>query len=222
MLVCVLFWCNAWEVGSCLCLYSWILKDYLIARRKDTQHCLTCKHHRHSHQILWARLDGGWRQRRNSQFCCSLCKHKKKNLNRKEHIYVLTLFLHRQRDREQSEQGMPETESKGEDSRREGQQMNIKLPCWGIYLRLLLGWRRSCCTAASAAAIAAPASSRWAWVTLVLLWLRDGPWERRWPSDEDFELPGLLWDFSMVGTCMSGYRRVETWVKVPPVKRGLT
>lgn len=104
-----------------------------------------------------------------------------------------------------------------EDSRRERQQMNIKLPCWGIYLRLLLGWRRSCCTAASAAAIAAPASSRWAWVTLVLLWLRDGPWERRWPSDEDFELPGLLWDFSMVGTCMSGYKRVKTGVKVAPV-----
>lgn len=87
--------------------------------------------------------------------------------------------------------------------------MNIKLPCWGIYLRLLLGCRRSCCTAASAAAMAAPASSRWVWVTLVLLWLRDGPWERRWPSEEDFELPGLLWDFSMVGTCMSGYKRVK-------------
>lgn len=93
--------------------------------------------------------------------------------------------------------------------------MNIKLPCWGIYLRLLLGWRRCCCTAASAAAIAAPASSRWVWVTLVLLWLRDGPWERRWPSDEDFELPGLLWDFSMVGTCMSGYKRVKHELELP-------
>lgn len=102
----------------------------------------------------------------------------------------------------------------GKDSRKERQQMNIKLPCWGIYLRLLLGWRRSCCTAASAAAIAAPASSRWVWVTLVLLWLRDGPWERRWPSDEDFELPGLLWDFSMVGTCMSGHKRVKCELKL--------
>lgn len=103
----------------------------------------------------------------------------------------------------------------GKDSRKERQQMNIKLPCWGIYLRLLLGWRRSCCTAASAAAMAAPASSRWVWVTLVLLWLRDGPWERRWPSEEDFELPGLLWDFSMVGTCMSGYKRIKHESKLP-------
>lgn len=105
----------------------------------------------------------------------------------------------------------------GKDSRRERQQMNIKLPCWGIYLRLLLGWMRSCCTAASAAAMAAPASSRWVWVTLVLLWLRDGPWDRRWPSDDDFELPGLLWDFSMVGTCMSGYKRIKHELKLLPV-----
>lgn len=104
----------------------------------------------------------------------------------------------------------------GKDSRRERQQMNIKLPCWGIYLRLLLGWMRSCCTAASAAAMAAPASSRWVWVTLVLLWLRDGPWDRRWPSDDDFELPGLLWDFSMVGTCMSGYKRIKHELKLLP------
>lgn len=93
--------------------------------------------------------------------------------------------------------------AKREGQQGKRQQMNIKLPCWGIYLRLLLGWRRSCWTAASAAAMAAPASSRWVWVTLVLLWLRDGPWERRCPSEEDLELPGLLWDFSMVGTCMS-------------------
>lgn len=71
------------------------------------------------------------------------------------------------------------------------------------YLSLLLGWRRSCWTAASAAAMAAPASSRWVWVTLVLLWLRDGPWERKCPSEDDLELPGLLCDFSMVGTCIS-------------------
>lgn len=60
----------------------------------------------------------------------------------------------------------------------------------------LLGCRRDCCTAASAAAMAIPASSKWAWVTLLLLWLRDGPCERSWPSEEDLELPGLLWDFS--------------------------
>jgi len=42
----------------------------------------------------------------------------------------LILFLHRQKDREQSEQGMPENRKQtGEDSRRERQRMNIKLPC---------------------------------------------------------------------------------------------
>lgn len=112
--------------------------------------------------------------------------------------------------------GCQKTKQTGKDSRRERQQMNIKLPCWGIYLRLLLGWMRSCCTAASAAAMAAPASSRWVWVTLVLLWLRDGPWDRRWPSDDDFELPGLLWDFSMVGTCMSGYKRIKNELRLLP------
>ena len=109
---------------------------------------------------------------------------------------------------------MHKTKQMGKDRRKERQQMNIKLPCWGIYLCLLLGWRRSCCTTASAAAIAALASSRWVWVTLVLLWLRDGPWEQRWPSDEDFELPGLLWDFSVVGSCMSGYKRVKHELKL--------
>lgn len=69
--------------------------------------------------------------------------------------------------------------------------------------RGLLGWRRDCWTAASAAAMAIPASSRWACVTLLLLWLRDGPWERSWPSEEDLELPGLLWDFSRGLICMS-------------------
>lgn len=82
----------------------------------------------------------------------------------------------------------------------------------------LLGCRRDCCTAASAAAMAIPASSRWAWVTLLLLWLLEGPWERSWPSEEDLELPGLLCDFSKGNICMSGgrwYKRVkveqETW-----------
>lgn len=127
-----------------------------------------------------------------------------------KHITTTTI------DRYDIEQRMPKDRKQtGKDSRRERQQMNIKLPCWGIYLRLLLGWMRSWCTAASAAAMAAPASSRWVWATLVLLWLRDGPWDRRWPSDDDFELPGLLWDFSMVGTCISGYKGIKKkWVKV--------
>lgn len=105
---------------------------------------------------------------------------------------------------------VPRAERKGQEQgrqgRRAGEGHRWELSCHAeeFYLCPLLGWRRSCWTAASAAAMAAPASSRWVWVTLVLLWLRDGPWERRCPSEEDLELPGLLWDFSMVGICISG------------------
>ncbi|TNN86238.1 hypothetical protein EYF80_003655 [Liparis tanakae] len=69
---------------------------------------------------------------------------------------------------------------------------------------------RDWCTAASAAAMAMPASSRWACVTLLLLWLRDGPWERSWPSEEDLEL-GLLWDFSKGNICMSGQEEMDVY-----------
>lgn len=165
-----------------------------------------------SHAQPWNIMDHEWRDWwRNSQFHCSLYKinkyRNKRLLNTR--VYCNYMYSHTGTQRKTlnrvstvcQEQEKKIAKREGQQGKR--QQMNIKLPCWGIYLRLLLGWRRSCCTAASAAAMAAPASSRWVWVTLVLLWLRDGPWERRCPSEEDLELPGLLWDFSMVGTCMS-------------------
>ena len=77
----------------------------------------------------------GWRDGRDkgetASFIFGLCKpkRKKKKLNKKEHIYVLILFLHRQGDREQRESGKPNTKQMGEDSRKERQQMSIKLPC---------------------------------------------------------------------------------------------
>lgn len=43
-------------------------------------------------------------------------------------------------------------------------------------------------------------------MTLLLLWLREGPWERSWPSEEDLELPELLWDFSKGIICRSERR----------------
>lgn len=59
-----------------------------------------------------------------------IIKKKERERKRRAYLYVLILFLHRQKDREQSEQGMPENRKQtGEDSRRERQRMNIKLPC---------------------------------------------------------------------------------------------
>jgi len=102
----------------------------------------------------------------------------------------------------------------------------------GLYLRLgLLGWRRcGCCCCdccwASPVAMAAPPLlplllSWWCCREALLLerevpcerecWLC--PWLWLWPSDgEGFDVPGLLWDFSIVGTCVS---KTTRFTKLP-------
>lgn len=94
-----------------------------------------------------------------------------------------------------------------------------------LYLRLgLLGWRRcggggccccDCCGAspvAMAAPLPLPVPLSWCCCRAALLLEREAPCERAcpwlwlwlWPSDgEGFDVPGLLWDFSIVGTCVS-------------------
>lgn len=100
----------------------------------------------------------------------------------------------------------------------------------GLYLRLgLLGWRRCCdCCGASPAAMAVPlplpAPLSWWCCRAALLLEREEPCEREcwlcpwlwlwlWPSDgEGFDVPGLLWDFSIVGTCVS---KTTRFTKLP-------
>lgn len=105
-----------------------------------------------------------------------------------------------------------------------------------LYLRLgLLGWRRcggGCCCdccGASPVAMAAPPPlpvllSWWCCRAALLLeretpcerecWLCPWLWLWLWPSDgEGFDVPGLLWDFSLVGTCVSKTTRLTELTK---------
>lgn len=109
-----------------------------------------------------------------------------------------------------------------------------------LYLRLgLLGWRRcgGCCwccccccdcCGASPVAMAAPPPLpvllSLGCCRAALLLEREAPCEREcwlcpwlwlwlWPSDgEGFDVPGLLWDFSIVGTCVS---KTTRFTKLP-------
>lgn len=101
-----------------------------------------------------------------------------------------------------------------------------------LYLRLgLLGWRRcgdcccDCCRAspvAMAVPLPLPVPLSWWCCRAVLLLEREAPCEREcwlcpwlwlWPSDgEGFDVPGLLWDFSIVGTCVS---KTTRFTKLP-------
>lgn len=103
-----------------------------------------------------------------------------------------------------------------------------------LYLRLgLLGWRRcggcccDCCWAspvATAAPPLLPLRLSWWCCRAALLLEREAPCEREcwlcpwlwlwlWPSDgEGFDVPGLLWDFSIEGTCVS---KTTRFTKLP-------
>lgn len=93
-----------------------------------------------------------------------------------------------------------------------------------LYLRLLLGWRRCCCCEAGASPVATatpPSPSCWCCLALLrgaargaargVCWL--------WPSDgEGFDVPGLLWDFSIVGTCVSRTTKFTNYHLLLPLK----
>lgn len=103
----------------------------------------------------------------------------------------------------------------------------------GLYLRLgLLGGRRcgdccwcNCCGASPvvmAEPLPLPAPPSWWCCRAALLLEREAPCEREccwpcpwlWPSDgEGFDVPGLLWDFSIVGTCVSKTTRFTKLLK---------
>lgn len=103
---------------------------------------------------------------------------------------------------ETRKQQREEKTKKGSEKEQEEEQMSAKAAMlWRFYLRRLLGWRRGCWPAASAVV---EASSRCARAVPLLPWAREPPWGRAWPSERDgFDVPGLLWDFSIVGTCVS-------------------
>lgn len=97
----------------------------------------------------------------------------------------------------------------------------------GLYLRLgLLGWRRCGGCWASPVAMAAPPLLplllSWWWWRAAFLPEREAPCERErwlwfwlWPSDEEgFDVPGLLWAFSIVVPCVS---KTTRFTKLPQI-----